>query len=91
MKQRLVSKHLVQWDSRTVWVTAPDGGTVARFGRFGVDLHNTLEEQQATGRQCLDCTHGEPNEADWLRFREGLVTHYGVRLPAACKPIWLAP
>lgn len=43
-----------------IWIHASDGSTVGRFGRMGVDLHNTVSEQMQGLPQCRLCTHGRP-------------------------------
>lgn len=53
-----------------LWVHAPDGSTVARFSRFGIDLHNTVTDQMNGLPQCRLCTHSAPTVEDWLLFRE---------------------
>jgi hypothetical protein len=40
-----------------VWIHASDGSTVGRFGRMGIDLHNTVTEQMAGMPECRLCTH----------------------------------
>lgn len=53
-------KAEVKSDGRTVWVNATSGECLARFGRFGIDVHRTLEAQMAGEGQCLLCTHARP-------------------------------
>lgn len=66
---------------QTVWIHSSDGSTVGRFGRMGVDLHNTVTEQMAGKPQCRLCTHGEPTLADWVMFRERALAWWGVDVP----------
>ena len=35
-----------------VWVHASDGSTVGRFGRMGIDLHNTVTDMMAGAPEC---------------------------------------
>ena len=50
-----------------LWIhSTADGSTVGRFGRMGIDLHNTMTEQMAGKPQCRLCTHQRPTVADWL-------------------------
>jgi len=35
-----------------VWVHASDGVTVGRFGKLGIDIHNSMEVQLETFRMC---------------------------------------
>lgn len=65
-----------------VWVHASDGSTVGRFGRFGIDLHNTLTDQMAGMPECKLCTHGRPTSDDWNLFRQKCQEFYGVDVPA---------
>jgi hypothetical protein len=70
-------------DSRTaVWVHASDGSTVGRFGRQGIDLHNTVSEQMNGASECRLCTHGQPGIEDWNLFREKALEWWGVNVPA---------
>lgn len=65
-----------------VWIhSSADGSTVGRFGRMGVDLHNTVSEQQAGMPECRLCTHGQPSRADWQLFREKALEFWGVEVP----------
>lgn len=64
-----------------IWVHASDGSTVGRFGRFGIDLHNTLTDQMAGMSECKLCTHGQPTPADWILFRQKCYEFYGVEVP----------
>ena len=64
-------------DNRTVWVNDREGN-IGRFGPFGVDVHLTVAEQIATGKECLACTHGPTHLADWRSFQALMQEHYGV-------------
>lgn len=63
-----------------VWVHSSDGSTVGRFGRMGIDLHNTVSDQMAGMPQCRLCTHGQPSPADWALFREKALEWWGVEV-----------
>lgn len=65
----------------TVWIHASDGSTVGRFGRMGVDLHTTAQEQVAGASQCRLCTHGRSTVNDWKLFREKALEWWGVAVP----------
>lgn len=65
----------------SVWLHASDGSTVARFGRMGVDLHNTVTEQMAGLPECRLCTHGRSTAADWQLFREKVKEFWDVEVP----------
>lgn len=67
----------------TVWVTASDGSCVGRFSkRFGIDVHRTVTEQLAGAQQCLYCTHERAGEVEWQAFREAMLRHYRIDVPA---------
>jgi len=69
-------------DTRTaVWIHASDGSTVGRFGRMGIDLHNTVTEQMSGKPECRFCTHGQPTAHDWQLFREKAKEWWGVGVP----------
>lgn len=74
-----------------VWIHASDGSTVGRFGRMGIDLHNTATEQLAGQPECRLCTHGQPTPAEWALFREKALEWWGVDVPHdAFSPALLA-
>lgn len=77
-------KYMVEWSisNDAVWNHASDGSTVGRFGRMGVDLHNTVTEQLAGQPECRLCTHGQVTKADWKLFREKAHEWWGVVVPA---------
>ena len=64
-----------------VWVHASDGSTVGRFGRFGIDLHNTITEQLNCMPQCRLCTHDSVTSGDWDTFRAKALEWWGVEIP----------
>lgn len=39
-----------------VWLHASDGSTVGRFGRMGIDLHNTVTHRVQSGAEMLACS-----------------------------------
>ncbi|MHC5194807.1 hypothetical protein ACYSUW_13730 [Pseudomonas frederiksbergensis] len=66
----------------TVWIhSGQDGSTVGRFGRMGIDLHNTVTEMLQGASQCRLCTHGKPTRSDWALFREKALEFWGVDVP----------
>lgn len=74
-----------------VWIHSSDGSTVGRFGRLGIDLHNTVTEQLAGQLECRLCTHGQPTAAEWALFRELALDWWGVDVPLdAFSPALLA-
>lgn len=76
-------------DGRTVWVNGGDGGCLARFSKFGIDIHLDTEGQMASGRQCLDCTHSLPDADGWTHFVASVRQHHGVALAPKHRPAWL--
>lgn len=68
-------------NNSAVWVHCSDGSTVGRFGRMGVDLHNTVTEMMQGAPQCRLCTHGIPSQADWELFREKVLEWWGIDVP----------
>ena len=58
-------------DGTTIWINTA-AGTIARFGRLGIDVHSPDTST------CLYCTHGATTEADWHRFRLAVLTHHGI-------------
>jgi hypothetical protein len=81
MKSEL--KYMVESSLRndTVWIHSSDGSTVGRFGKMGVDLHNTVTEQLAGAPQCRLCTHGFATAEDWDMFKEKALEWWGVTVP----------
>lgn len=65
-----------------VWLHCSDGSTVARFGRQGIDLHNSVSEQMEGASQCRLCTHGATTAEDWEVFRARCLEWWGVDIPA---------
>jgi hypothetical protein len=65
-------------DGTTVWVNHSSGYCAARFGRFGIDIHNSPDDQERTGEQCLYCTHGAVKAVDWITFTEKVMELFGV-------------
>lgn len=66
----------------TIWIHSSDGSTVGRFGRMGVDLHNTVSEMMRGAPECRLCTHGKPSRADWDLFCEKSLEWWNVCIPA---------
>jgi len=64
-----------------VWVHASDGVTVGRFGKMGIDIHNSMAVQLETGKQCLLCTHRPVNGDDWGKFREKALELWNIDIP----------
>jgi hypothetical protein len=76
-------EYQVEWSrlNDAVWIHASDGSTVGRFGKMGVDLHNTVTEQMQGAPECRLCTHGRPSVKEWDLFREKAAEWWGVSVP----------
>lgn len=76
-----------------VWIhSLQDGGTVGRFGRMGVDLHNSFTDILQGAPECRLCTHGQPTREDWETFRSRSLEWWGVEVPEdAFDPKLLKP
>lgn len=65
-------------DGRTCWVNTENGECIGRWGRLGIDVHHTVEQQRIHGKQCLECVQG----GSWERFCDAMHGHYGVNIPS---------
>lgn len=75
----------VQSDGDTVWVN-DHRGAVARFSRFGIDVHDLSEGSTA----CLYCTHTRPDSLDWALFVCAVWGHHGMVVDSVKhRPRWL--
>lgn len=83
-------QHEIQTDGRAVWVSGADGSNLGRFGRWGVDVHTTIEAQMNGAGQCLVCTHGHTTLSDWRTFQHGMLEHHGVVVPDDVMPAFLS-
>jgi len=66
-------------DSVTVWVNT-EASNIGRFGRYGIDVHTTLDAQLQGASECLACTHGPTHLAEWRRFQLLMLEHYGIEI-----------
>lgn len=83
---RIIRGYQIETDGRTVWINAPDGMNVGRFGRKGVDVHKPTAEQ-AAGGHCADCFPRSPSVwADWQRFRDSVKKNHGFEVPYDFRP-----
>lgn len=64
-----------------LWVHSSDGSTVGRFGKQGVDIHNTVTEQLNGASECRLCTHGAPTKSQWQLFIDRAYEYWGVIVP----------
>jgi hypothetical protein len=87
MEQRLMQdEYQIESDGRTVWINHSSGYNMARFGVMGIDIHNSPDEQERTGQQCLSCTHGPTTAADWDRFVEAIEGFFGIEVGDQYRP-----
>ena len=74
-------------DGTTVWVNAPDGCCIGRFGRRIIDIHKDGAAQLAEGTECLDCRKRTDDlDDDWRVFVDGMLAHHGVTVGVDHKP-----
>jgi hypothetical protein len=71
-------------DGRTVWVNGADGCCLARFSKFGIDIHKDVEGQTG-GEVCLDCG----TVPDWDRFVLGCLGFHGIIVEDRHRPRFL--
>lgn len=72
-------KHEITHSEKTVWINSFSGECIARFDKFaGIDIHNTYENHENTGKQCLYCTHEKPSKKDWLIFIEKVMYFFDI-------------
>lgn len=74
-------------DDRTVWINAESGMCVARFTRFGMDVHEDAKAQ-LEGKHCLDCAMHLKGDIvkSWNRFVGSMKQFYGIDIPPRFKP-----
>lgn len=89
MKVEIKGGFEIRWSESTVWVTAPDGGTLGRFSRWGMDIHKPTRDQLAKGVACDHCTHELPGRKEWEGFLIYFKVVYKLVIPAAAEPSWL--
>lgn len=70
-------EYAIESDGITVWVNT-GFECIGRFGRMGIDIHRTMDQQMKGGSECLECTHGPVSRLDWERFKEAMLEYYGV-------------
>lgn len=72
-------------DGVTVWVHAPQG-TIARFGRNGIDVHTSDTSA------CLHCTHeATTTNAQWREFVSDVERFYGITVGNEHRPLRIEP
>lgn len=82
----IIAGYQVQTDGRTVWVNAPDGMNVGRFGVRAVDVHETTDKQ-LEGAHCADCfVRTDSVWNDWQRFRDSMKRVHGFEMPYDFRP-----
>lgn len=79
--------HQITTDGTTVWVNK--AWLVGRFGRYGIDIHRNITDQESEG-QCLFCTHVHPpaetNANDWETFVTNMKKLHGIVVPERFRP-----
>lgn len=70
--------YAIDSDGFTVWVNGHTGECLGRFGRYGIDVHNTTEVQESGRPQCLYCTHGTVTAEDWHTFVSKMSQHHDI-------------
>lgn len=88
LKETRKASHMIllTTDGRTVWVNDRNGHCIGRFSIFGIDIHNTFEVQNQTGKECLYCTHKRTDINDWELFKTKMYELHGIEVPETCKP-----
>jgi hypothetical protein len=79
----------VSFGYNAVWVNAPTGECVGRFGKLGIDVHRSMQEQMDGKGQCLACTHARVTIEDWRRFVALMKEHSNVELAHFGPPPWV--
>ncbi len=78
--------HQIVSDGTTIWVNHASGYCMARFGRMGIDIHNSPDEQERTGVQCLHCTHGPTTPEHWQEFVAQMDKLFSIKVPDKYRP-----
>jgi hypothetical protein len=81
---RKVPPFEISSDGVTVWINE-DRGLIARFGRMGIDIHRTREEDGCLGI-CLFCTQKRATADDWDLFVAKVMEHYGIEVDSKFRP-----
>jgi hypothetical protein len=89
MNGRIINGQQILWDGQTVWINAPSGECLGRFGAGGIDFHRTMAEQMAGHPECLECTHHRPAYPEWERFVALVKEVLGVELPLESRPSFI--
>lgn len=85
----LINTAQIIADGRVVWVNAPDGSCIGRFGRLGVDVHRSVTAQLAGEPECLVCTHGKMTPAEWALFVDAMAEQHNVTIEDRHVPRFL--
>lgn len=71
----MTPEHEILYDRQgTVWINGING-LLARFSRFGVDIHSNSEDTH-----CIRCTHKKTTQQDWEDFKKGVKDIHGIDL-----------
>lgn len=71
-------------DGRSVWVNT-GSCCIARFGRGGIDIHRSMDDQASSG-ECLFCTHGPTTREHWDLFVEKMKELYAIAVGSEHMP-----
>lgn len=84
MSKPATTKIEIQIGHRAIWVNAPTGECIGRFGIMGIDVHRPMNEQHLG--QCLDCIHARVTRSDWDRFVTSMLRYHGADLSHVKAP-----
>lgn len=87
--ENINSKFEIFTDGRTVWINASDGSSVGRFGRMGIDIHTSADDQMNGAPQCLACTHERTTVSDWHKFQVLMKQHFDIDIDVSLMPMYL--
>ena len=68
----------VQVGLNAVWVNVETGECLGRFGKMGIDVHQTVAKQMEGYPQCLFCTHSATTKKDWEDFVSAMARHHAI-------------
>jgi hypothetical protein len=79
-------------DGKTVWVNGQRGECIARLSGFediaAVDVHQPLDVQRETGKECLDCRNDLRGSEAWQHFVAALDRYFGIVVDERHRPTW---
>jgi hypothetical protein len=87
--QQMAKKRFeILYGTRAVWINDAEG-CLGRFGINGIDVHQTIQKQEAGEPQCLYCTHAPVTSADWPRFVNAMLEFHRIDIRNQPAPDWL--